>query len=381
MITTGSKLFVGAGVLATIGAVLYGVIEGGATGTVGLTFAAVVLFFLGGLTLYIRDANVSSMDVAAVQRAPAGAMAPSNSMWPAVAAMGGALIVIGLVTYQVVFVFGVIAIVAAAAEWMVGAWSERASSDAAHNAAVRERIAHPLEFPVLALVGAAVLIYSFSRIMLALTRAGGPVAFAVIAVLLLAVGFIVAFKPSLRIGAVAALAVIAGLGLVSGGIVAAVQGEREVEAHETTDDLAALGHCDDPDETHADDDASQTVAAKANITAEITLHGDGTMTARNLGITGDQDYVEVIKANPTNVRFINESDAERRLVLNGGTRPEDPTDPDSEMVPFQQCTALTEEGGSQFMTFSIFQSSAVAAEPMSFVVPGVDGAMIEVRVS
>ncbi len=227
MITTGSKLFIGAGVLATIAAILYGVIEGGAMGTVGLTFAAVALFFLGGLTLYIRDANVSSMDVAAVQQAPAGAAAPAASMWPAVAALGGALIVIGLVTYQVVFVFGIIAIVAAAAEWMVGAWSERASSDAAHNAAVRGRIAHPLEFPVLALVGAGVLIYSFSRIMLALTKAGGPVAFAVIAVLLLAVGFIIAFKPSLRIGAVAALAVIAGLGLVSGGIVAAVQGERD----------------------------------------------------------------------------------------------------------------------------------------------------------
>ncbi len=104
------------------------------------------------------------------------------------------------------------------------------------------------------------------------------------------------------------------------------------------------------------------------------------MTARNLGMTGNRTSSIVTKANPTNVRFINDSDAERRMVLNGGSRPEDPTDPDTEMVPFQQCTALTEEGGSQFMTFTIFQSSANAAEPMNFMVPGVEGAMVEVRV-
>ena len=105
------------------------------------------------------------------------------------------------------------------------------------------------------------------------------------------------------------------------------------------------------------------------------------MTARNLGIDRQPRLrAWSTKANPTNVRFINESDAERRMVLNGGSRPEDPTDPDTEMVPFQQCTALTEEGGSQFMTFTIFQSSAYAAEPMNFMVPGVEGAMVEVRV-
>jgi len=381
MITTGSKLFIGAGVLAALGAVLYGVLEGGALGTVGLTFAAAALFFLAGVALVTRDANVSSMDVAAVAQAPAGAPAPGASMWPAIAALGAALVVVGLVSYQVVLVFGVIAIVAATAEWMVSAWSERASADTSHNTAVRQRIAHPLEFPVLALVGAGVLVYSFSRIMLALSKAGGPVAFAVIAGLVLVVGFIVAFKPSLRIGAVAALAVIAALGLVSGGIVAAVEGEREIEVHETTTALAESGECEEEGETHADEHASQTVAAKANIAAEVTLHADGTLSVRNQGIDGEQDFAVVTAANPTNVRFINESDEPRRLVLNGGTRPEDPNDPESEQVPFQACTALAEESGSQFLTFTIYQSSVEAAEPMSFTVPGVEEAMVEVRVS
>ena len=96
-------------------------------------------------------------------------------MWPIVAALGGVLVVVGLVTYPVVFVFGILALLAATVEWMVQAWSERASADVPFNADVRSRIAHPLEFPILAAVGAGILIYSFSRIMLFLsksTRAG-----------------------------------------------------------------------------------------------------------------------------------------------------------------------------------------------------------------
>jgi len=76
MFTTGSKLFLGAGVVAAVGAVLYGVLEGGALGTTGLTFASVVSFLLAGVSLYTRDANVSSMDVAALHVAPAAQPAP-----------------------------------------------------------------------------------------------------------------------------------------------------------------------------------------------------------------------------------------------------------------------------------------------------------------
>ena len=63
-------------------------------------------------------------------------------------------------------------LLAATAEWMVQAWSERASADQAYNTEVRERIALPLEFPILAAVGVGVIIYSFSRVMLGLPVEG-----------------------------------------------------------------------------------------------------------------------------------------------------------------------------------------------------------------
>ena len=154
---------------------------------------------------------------------------------------------------------------------MVQAWSERASADVAFNAGVRARIAHPLEFPILGAVGIGIVIYSFSRIMLFLSKASGPAVFATIAAGILLVGFVVAFRPVLRGGAIAAVAVIAAVGLVAGGVAAALEGERELHPHETTEDLAAEGECDTAEGTEVDEHASQSVAAKANITAEVTL--------------------------------------------------------------------------------------------------------------
>ncbi|MET0578965.1 MAG: hypothetical protein ABW122_09920 [Ilumatobacteraceae bacterium] len=383
MFPSGSKLLFGGAVLALVAAVLYGVTQEGSLGTVGLISASVGLFLLAGVNLYTRDADVSPMDTGALTKSAAAAPVPGASLWPIVAGLGGALVVVGLVTYPVVFIFGIILLIAAAAEWMVQAWSERASSDVAFNADVRDRIAHPLEFPILAAVGVGIIIYSFSRIMLFLSKTSGPAVFAVIAVAILVVAFVVAFSPSVRAGAVATVSVVAALGLVTGGVAAALGGERELHPHETTGALADEGGCGTDAETHADEHYSQDVAATANLTARLTLTEEGTLVAKNLGVTGDQDTVVVTRANPTNVVFYNESDEERRLVLDLGVRPEldaaGEEIPDTE-VPDQRCTALVEEGGSQFLTFSIPVASNVAVSDYAFVVPGVDGARVEVEV-
>ena len=289
MFTTGSKFLVGGAVMATIAAVAYGITQDGALGTIGLISAAIALAFLAGVNMYVRDSDVSSMDTTALTQSAAAAPVPGPSGWPIVGALGGVLVVVGLVTYPVVFVFGILALLAAAAEWMVQAWSERASADVVFNDNVRSRIAHPLEFPILAAIGAGILIYSFSRIMLFLSKSSGPAVFAAIAALLLAGGFVIAFRPSLRTGAIGVVCVVAALGLVTGGVSAALEGERELHPHETTGALADDGECDNSDETEADEHASQTVAAKANLTAEVILRDDETLVAKNLGVTGEQD--------------------------------------------------------------------------------------------
>ncbi|MBA3604926.1 MAG: hypothetical protein M3487_05040 [Actinomycetota bacterium] len=380
MFTTGSKLLLGATVMATIAAVAYGLAQGGALGTVGLTFAALALALLAGVNLYVRDADVSAMDAAAVAASPAAATAPGASVWPAVAALGAALVVIGVASFPVVVIFGVIALVAATVEWMVQAWSERASADGGYNAGVRSRIAHPLEFPLFAIVGIGILVYSFSRIMLFLSKSAGPVAFGLIAALILGAGFVVALRPAIKTGAVAVVAVVAALGLVAGGVSAALDGERDIHVYETTSDLARANECDTTEETEADENASQTVAAKANITAEVTLREDEALVARNLGIAGDQSTVVVARNNPTNVLFRNETSEPRRMVLQLGSNGATLSNPDRAGVPTQRCTSLVEEGGSQLLTFSIAMPSAAREQPYLFTVPGVDDTQIEVVV-
>ncbi|MET0144526.1 MAG: hypothetical protein ABW328_07055 [Ilumatobacteraceae bacterium] len=383
MFTFGSKVLIGATVVATIAAIVYGLTQEGSLGTVGLISAALGLGLLAGVNLYARDSDVSSMDAAALTESAAARPTPGPSMWPIVAALGGTLVVIGLVSFPVVFIFGLIALLAATAEWMVQAWSERASGDVRFNADVRSRLAHPLEFPVLAAIGVGIIIYSFSRIMLFLSKTSGPAVFGVIGALILVVGFIVAFSDSLRAGAIATVSVVAALGLVTGGVAAALGGERELHPHETTGALAADGGCDTPDETEADEHASQTVAAKANLTAEITLNEDGTLLAHNLGVQGEIDEVVVTRANPTNIQFRNESTESRRLVLDLGTQPEldeEGNEIEGSEIPNQRCTQMTEDGGTQFLTFSIPVASSYAPTPYRFIVPGVDTAVLEVEV-
>lgn len=384
MISFGSRLLLGATALAAVAAVAYGVSVGGSLGTTGLVSATIALALLTGINIYARDADVSSMDPAAATDSAAARPAPRSSMWPAVGALGGVLVVIGLVTYPVVFVFGLIAMLGATVEWMIAAWSERASADSTYNAGIRQRLSHPAEFPVLAALGAAIIIYSFSRIMLFLSKTGGPVAFGVLATLVLAAGFVVAFKPQVRNATVSAVAGIAVLGLVAGGVAAALAGERELHPYETTSDLAAMGECHTAEETEVDDKASQNIGAKANIHGEIILRQDGTLVARTIGIAGESDSITLTRANATNIRFRNESDADRRLVLNLGERGAiDETTGESipdEMVPVHLCTQLVENGGSQLLTFSIPRSSSVAESAYSFTVPGVEDQAVEVMV-
>ena len=383
MIPYGSRLFLGATLVAIIGAVAYGCSVSGSLGTTGLITAALALGFLAAIVLHTRDADVSSMDPSAPTQSAAARPAPPSSVWPIVGALGGVLVVVGLVTYPVVFVFGIIALIATTVEWMVSAWAERASADRRYNLGVRQRLSHPAEFPVLALLAAAIVIYSFSRIMLALSKTGGPVAFGVVAAVVLLAGFLVAFRPQIPNAAMSGVAAIAVVGLVAGGAAAALSGERDIEEHHTTADAAAEGECATAEELHSDENASQNVAAKANILAQITLREDGTLVARALGLE-ESTQLFVQRSNVTNVRFRNETEEERRLVLNLGERAAvdeatEETIPD-ETVPVQHCTALVEEGGSQFMTFTIPGPSSAADSPYTFTVPGVDGQAIEVIV-
>lgn len=395
MIPTGSRLLIGATLLSIVAAIVYGTTVSGTLGTTGLISLAIAFGVITAINLFARDSDVSVKDPTAATQSAAAHPAPRPSLWPIVAGGGGVLLVVGLISYPVVFIFGLIALLAATIEWMIEAWSERASADAGFNTGVRERIAHPAEMPVLALLATGVIVYSFSRIMLFLSKTGGPIVFGVLAALVLAVGAAVAYRPQLRNATVQAVAAVAVLGLVAGGVAAALAGPRDIEAHETTGALATHGECETAEETHADNNASQTVGAKANIHGEIILRSDGTLVARTIGIPGDHSELVITRSNPTNIIFRNESDDDRRLVLLLGeaeateteateteaTEAEagEGTDAEHAAAREQLCTALAEADGSQLLTFKIGAASS-DTNHYEFVVPGVDNQSVEVIV-
>jgi hypothetical protein len=373
MFPTGSRLLIGATFLTAVAATIYGVTVGGSLGTTGLITAAAALLVVTIINLYTRDADVSAMDTTALTDAPAARPAPWPSMWPALGAVGAVLVVVGLVSYPIVFVLGIVVLFATMVEWMLEAWSERASGDATYNAEVRRRFGHPAEIPVLAALGFGVVVYSFSRIMLAISKEGGPAVFGTLAAVALLAGFLVAFRRNLDSKVVGGVAAVAVLALAAGGIASALRGEREMHHHETIEDLAASGECP-AEETEADRNAGQSVANKASVFATITLDDDGMLSAEHSGVNGSTTTLTVPRSNPTTVLFDNQSNDERRLVLELG----ETTDADTgESTALLVCTSLVGEGGTRAMTFTITRPSAVDG-PYRFVVPGVDGQEIEV---
>ncbi len=167
MFTTGSKFFFGAAVVAGVGAFLYSNAVESVRGLLLLVSVSLVLAFFGGVVFAFRDAD---LDVpAVVSSSPTDAEGTSvgpprgvrGSLWPIVGGFGAAVTAIGLVLDTRMFVLGLILIGATLIEWMFLNWADEASGDNAYNQSVRGRLAHALEFPILAAVAFGVVILGF----------------------------------------------------------------------------------------------------------------------------------------------------------------------------------------------------------------------------
>ncbi len=370
MFTTGSKLLIGSAAAAALFAVAYGIAQGGALGTIGLISAAVALAGLAGLNLFVSDSNVSAMDHDAFAASAAAQASARPSLWPLLVALGATTVTLGLVTTRAFFVVGMIAIIAGTLEWLFQGWSERASGDATYNADVRNLMADPMELPVAGAIGAAVVVYSFSRIMLGLpSKSSTVVAFAVAAALVLAVGAFVGLRRGVSKTSLTGAFSVAAIALIGAGTFAGLNGEREIEEHHSTAYIAEEDECG-TEETEADEKASQSVSTKSNLAAELTFDGSS-LTADVPGFDGDYDALTLARSNPSNVMFRNESGEHARLVLE--MHPEvvdgEPTGPE------RLCTALVDDGGAQLLTIVFARPSRSLEDGYEFTVAGSDATL------
>ncbi len=233
MVNTGSRFWFGVTALGLIGAVVYFAASGGEKyGTLVLGFTAVAAGMLGVASVALRDGNVALAAADGPGQERAAPIVPRfPAAWPAVAALGTGVTVVGLAAGGALLYVGLGILGITLAEWMVQSWAERATTDADVNRRLRNRVMFPVEIPVVSLLGIGVAVIAFSRVLLAVSKTGSTVIAIVVASAIFGVGIVLNARPRVSSSLLTAVVVLGAVGLLAGGVVSAVAGEREFEHH------------------------------------------------------------------------------------------------------------------------------------------------------
>jgi hypothetical protein len=249
MFTTGSKWFFGLGLVSLVLAAAYGWSTGGGglgpvtagySGGVGdhlgytlLMSIAAVAIFLGLVAVATRDAAPSALaELAGTETAPTVPAPAHVAYWPIVGAFGAGLVVLGLVISNVLFVVGFFVLLAVTVEWMVLAWSDRATGDPEANRLVRNRVMGPFEVPLAGFLIVAGSVAAISRVLLTSSELGAVAVGGVLGVLIVGIGALFATRPKVSPNVIAGILVVCAVGVVAAGVASAARGERHVEQHE-----------------------------------------------------------------------------------------------------------------------------------------------------
>ena len=248
MFTTGSKWFLGLGVVAFVLAAAYGWSTGGTRlgpltagyyGGVGahlgytlLVSLGVAATFLGIVSLLTRDASPSALaELAGTDEAPAASAPAHLAHWPVVGAFGAAIVVLGLAISNVLFVVGCFVLLGVLVEWMVLAWSDHATGDPETNRLLRARMMAPFEVPLAGFLVVAGTVLAISRLLLTSSELGAVAVATVLGLLILGVGAVIATRPRISPNVVAGVLSVLAVGFVVVGVASAARGERFIERH------------------------------------------------------------------------------------------------------------------------------------------------------
>jgi hypothetical protein len=247
MFTWGSKYLFGVAVVSLLGAAVYGLASGGDfigvislgyKGGVGdqvgysiLVSIAIVFFLLGVINVITRDGDaVVGSELVGADHVLTVSTPRTASFWGLLGAFGVACLILGLAVSQAFFYLGVAVLFVVALEWVVLAWSDQATGDPEVNAVIRSRILGPFEVPLLAALVVGGIVVGLSRLLLAVPEIGSTVIAALVAAVIFgsAVGMAKSNAPRAIIAGVVAFGALA---VLTGGVVGAVYGEREIAHH------------------------------------------------------------------------------------------------------------------------------------------------------
>ncbi|MEZ5225820.1 MAG: hypothetical protein R2710_03885 [Acidimicrobiales bacterium] len=243
MFTWGSKFLFAISLVALISACVYGLVTGGQPvgvisagykGGVGehlgytiLVFASVSALVLGTVAVIARDGDAEAMaQLAGTGTVPAVTPPADPAIWGLLSAFALASVIVGAAVsaflYLGIAVFAVVLI-----QWLVQAWSDRATGDPEVNRIIRRRVIGPIEVPLMGTVGIAVIVLGVSRIFLAApSQTWSVVAGSVITIVLFGSAVLLS-KVQVPKSVSTALMVLGAVVVLAGGIVGAAVGERD----------------------------------------------------------------------------------------------------------------------------------------------------------
>lgn len=253
MITTGTRWFLGLGIVSFVLAAAYGWSTGGFglgpltmgyKGGIGehmgygvLMGVAITGLFLGLVMSATRDNSArAEAQVAGVDQLPPVTPAGS-SFWPPLAGLGVALGLIGLVTEPLLFIIGLVIVGAVLIEWTVQAWADNATGDATTNRRIRSRMMNPLEIPVFGALVVGLVMITISRVFLAVGELDSVWIASGIAAAVLFGGAFVASRPKLNANLLVGVVVLAAVAAIVAGVAGGLAGEREFHPIVTEEQL------------------------------------------------------------------------------------------------------------------------------------------------
>lgn len=262
MITPGARLFFGFALVGLIATIVYGLSTGEATSGdyLGLVDAAAwrgvislgwsggigdhvgyftlagftaVCGFTGGVLVAFRDADAEAVaQLTPTGEVPLPQTQTAPAYWPAAAAVGVGVLIVGLVAHEAFVVVGLIILGVVAIEWGISAWADRATGDPAANKTIRDRFMQPIEIPVIAGAGAVIMVLGISRVLLSVSEFSAIWVATAVAVAIIGVAIVFLLVPKASPSVVAGILVVLAIAVIAGGIITAAIGQRDIEEHE-----------------------------------------------------------------------------------------------------------------------------------------------------
>ncbi len=281
MLSQSSKVFLPLAVVSLVMAVAYSIATGNVDGLL-LFLGLVVVATFAGVSVTAARENEFAPRVAADAPPPelhrvTWARPVAGGLWSAMGAAAVGLLLCGFIVGPVLTVAGLVVGAATVVGWMTSVSADHTG----HHLDLT-----PVAIPVVGLFTIFSLMFSISRVLLAVPEQASTVVAIAIAVVILASATLVTLRPNLSKQSLLAILATAGVVLAGGGVAAAAVGQRTVEKPKgvagPTVKVTAQGI----------QFLNKDLTVKADVPADIIFDNKDKNIVHNVAVASDSDFTK-----------------------------------------------------------------------------------------